>query len=374
MQLLPEIRSRYLGVDQALERLHNGIGLVPVAIDPRGSGLLYFADIGQHPFQEWKFIYTIKHLLEQGEISDYFVTDLELLDRTDLPDDGIKPFALLLHVSRCGSTLLTKSVARLPENLCINQGGPLQEGFWSVLTHDFKHRPLLNQDNINRLRRLVLLLTRHRDVAYQRAFIKFISWNIIYLDLIRAAFPTAAVLYLYRDPAEVIANIMQETTAVLRARGKQQSYWLTGLQPTQTAGMDDVEYLASCYAHYYALAASQAQQTGMVLLNYQNLKQPGLLMDIMARGLGLHLATDELKRMSEQYRYHSKDDSGNTVFIDDTPLRLRALDNAQLDQIHAICAAPLQALDEHRSNLYPSSSSGALKVSQRAFNDISLRG
>ena len=69
-----------------------------------------------------------------------------------------------------------------------------------------------------------------------------LSWNVIYVDLISAAFPDAAALYLYHNPVEVIANVLQETTAALCARGDLLVGELTGLLPQDTAQMGNVEY------------------------------------------------------------------------------------------------------------------------------------
>ena len=127
-------------IEQAVERLQSQPGLVPVAVNPNGPGLVYFADIGDTPLVEWKYIYTIERLAAEKSIKEVFSTDLALLERDDLISNGMQPHGLLFHVSRCGSTLLTKALGRSPHNLIINQGGPLQEGFWAALT-DYWQRP-----------------------------------------------------------------------------------------------------------------------------------------------------------------------------------------------------------------------------------------
>jgi len=352
-KLLPDIRDRHLSSDRAVERLQSQAGLVPVAVNPNDSGAVYFADIGNTPLLEWKYIYTIERLAKENAIGELFSTDLEILTRDDLPFDGIIPRGLIFHVSRCGSTLFTKALARSPYNLTINQGGPLQEGFWAAITDHWDHPPEINERNINMLRNLVLLMARRRRPEYRHSFIKFISWNIIYLDLIRTAFPEAVALYLYRNPVEVIATVLQETTAVLRAKGQRQSYSLTGLSSQATAQMSDVEYLAHCYANYFNVVLEKTDNSSLQLINYKQLKHVDSFADILSRGLHLEAGDAEIAQMSEQYRYYSKDDSDTTVFQGDKDSMLDVLSREDKQLIERICGNKITRLDACKWNLYP---------------------
>ena len=352
--LLPAIRDQHLPVDRAVERLQSQPGLIPVAINPTGSGSVYFADIGDTPLLEWKFIYTIQRLAEEHAISEMFFTDLTILEHEDLVSDGISPQGLIFHVSRCGSTLFTKALARSPYNLTINQGGPLQEGFWAAITDHWQHPPEISESNIGMLRNLVLLMARKRRPEYQRCFVKFISWNIIYLALIRAAFPDAAALYLYRDPIEVIATVLQETTAVLRAKGHRQAYALTGLSPRVTGSMSDVEYLAHCYANYFNVVLNKTGSSRLHLVNYSQLMDCESFADILTRGFNLRPDDAELAQMRKQYRYYSKDDSDRTIFTGDAATMLDILPRSDKQLIGEICSEGLTRLDASSWNLYPS--------------------
>ena len=352
--LLPGIRDRYLSVDKAVESLHAQPGLVPVAINPLGSGLVYFADIGDTPFLEWKYIYTVERLARENAIGEIFSTDLAILERDDLDIDGLLPDGLLFHVSRCGSTLFTKALSRSPRNIIICQGGPLQEGFWAVITDHWQHPPEINARNILMLQNLVKLMARRRRPEYQRCFIKFISWNIIYLDLICAAFPDAPALYLYRDPVEVIATVLQETTAVLRAKGQRQAYALTALSPDSTTSMSDVEYLAHCYANYFNVAVDKVDTSRLQLINYKQLKHAESFADILARGFNLTPDAAELTQMRKQYLYYSKDDSDTTIFRGDAETMLDILPVDSKQVIEQICSEGLVRLDTSGRNLFPS--------------------
>lgn len=351
--LLPSIGSRRLGVEAALERLRRQPGLTPVAINPAGSGSIYFADIGAARLLEWKHIYTIERLARENAIGEVFSTDLSLLDRDQPVDDGIPPQGLIFHCSRCGSTLFTKALASVPANLAINQGGPLQEGFWAAITERWREAPEPSPRKLRMLRNLVLLLTRRRRPEYRRSFIKFISWNVIYLDFIRRAFPEARILYLYRDPVEVIATVLQETTAVLRSKGQPRATSLTGLAPEATAGMSDSIYLAHCFAHYFHTVLQAAERFELHLMDYTQTRDPDRFPDTLARGLALEPAATELASMLKQFRYYSKDDTKNTPYTGEPGDLLHRLDSREKQAIRDICGAGLAALDSSRHNLYP---------------------
>lgn len=362
-KLLPGIAERWLEPDTARERLQANPGLVPIAIDPGQSNQdhesnpqsnhksIWFADIGDQPFLEWKHIYTVKRLADEGRIGESFVTDFSLLDQPLPVTDGMQPDGLLLHVSRCGSTLFCKSLARLESNLIINQAGPLQYGFWAAIT-DHWHQPLqASEANLLRLRRLVHLLTRRRGLDYQRAFVKFISWNTIYADFIRAAFPASHILFLYRDPAEVIATVMQETTAALTHRGTPLSERISGLPVAQTRRMDNIEYLAHCYANYYRLVAERAEGLDLRLVNYRHMRQPECFAQVLARGLDWHPDSASLEKMREQYNYYSKDDSNQTRYQGE-PDPADTLGPDGKATIDAIAAAATGILDISPRNLF----------------------
>lgn len=350
--LLPGIRDRQLSISEAAERIKSQPGLIPVAVNPHGSGLVYFADIGDTPLIEWKYIYTIERLAQENAVGEIFSTDLEILQRDNLDFECLPPKGLIFHVSRCGSTLFTKALARSPRNLVINQGGPLQEGFWAAITDHWQHPPEINDRNIHMLQNLVRLMARRRRPEYEHGFVKFISWNVIYVDLICAAFPDASALYLYRDPVEVIANVLQETTAVLRAKGNLHAREITGLLPQDTAHMSNVEYLAYCYANYFNVVLDKSEATGLRLVNYKQLRHADAFADILERGFNLRPDNAELERMRKQYLYYSKDDTDTTLFTDDIDNMLDILPIGDKQIIKRVCNNGLARLDDSEWNLY----------------------
>lgn len=350
--LLPGIGERRLALAEARRALQERPGLVPVAVDPNAGGWVYFADIGDTPLREWKHIYTIERLAAEGRIEQSFSTELAILE-DPLPEPGSVPLhGLIFHVSRCGSTLFSKALARSDRNLMITQGGPLQDGFWAALSNHWRQPPEPSPRNLTMLRNLVALMARKRRPEYQRSFLKMISWNTVYLEFFRAAFPDTPALYIYRDPTEVIATILEETTAALRAKGSRQATVMSGLPAAETVAMEPEAYLAHCYAHYFDIVLGY-EGGDLSLVNYRDLRVPEAFARIVGQGFGLEPEPAELAQMQDQYRFYSKDDSNQTRYQGEPEGLQSRLDASQRARVQAIVASRLEALDRSSRNLFP---------------------
>lgn len=347
--LLPWARQRRLGLEEAVSRIRANRGLVPVAIDPAGDGTIIWADMGRHPFREWQFVYTIQKLVESGGIGECFTSDMDVLDTPGLFDDSLVPSGLIFHISRCGSTLAAKALSRPRGHMMVSQGGPLQYGFWSHISQDWRRPVVADTDVLRRLRMLVLALCRRRIGDETHAFVKFISWNVLYIELICAAFPEAACLFLYRDPVEVVASVRRGTTTALEARGTRRASFLSGLSMDTLSKMRDGDYLSACYARY--LEAALATRAKIAYVNYRDLDAQSFL-HVVSEGLGVKVSATDKAAMQEQFRYHAKDDRSDRRFFDDSVEKQASVSLQERLLITKHCADPLDRLDRSDRNLF----------------------
>lgn len=351
--LIPGISRNLVGNQEALDRIHAANGMVPLAIDPEtasgGSGKVLWGDIGDHPFLEWQYGYTVQSLARKGAIDNTFATDFSVLLDDNVLADPISPSGFIFHTSRCGSTLTAKALARSPRHVVINQGAPLQRGFWATITRDWTREAAPSPENLKAFRNLVQAMARRRQPQQERSFVKLISWNTLYVDFIMAAFPETPALFLYRDPVEIVASVLNETTAALWAKGKRQAGFLTGLDWHETVEMSDVEYLAHCFARYLETAASAAGNIAHV--NYVNIT-PEHFPAILARGLQFDPDAEELALMLEQFNYYSKDDSDQQQFRPDSRAKRAAMPDADKALIGGLCGTLVDRLDQSRANLF----------------------
>lgn len=347
-KLVPHAGRTTLDTRAARKRIRSNRGLIPLAIDPAKGGKVLWGDLGQHAFTDWQFLYTVKRLAEAQAIGEAFTTGIDVLRSDEILDRPLYPSGFIFHISRCGSTLLAKALARSPRNVIINQGGPLQRGLWAVLTDDWQRELIHSDENLALFRHLVLAMTRQRQDGQDRSFIKFISWNVLYLDFITRAFPDVPCLFLYRDPVEVIASVAKETTAALLAKGTREGAFLIGESNAETDAMSDPAYLAGCYAHYFRTAL--AADSGRILyLNYKELK-PGNLPMILDRGLGYNPSRKELSSMREQFHFHAKDDSDTTKFLADSAKKQATMAVRDRRIVMRTCAELFGQLDRSNHN------------------------
>lgn len=351
--LIPGIGNRCLGVEEAIARIHSTPGIIPVAIDPQtdsgGGSKVLWADIGDHPLREWQHIFTIAALAEQGALGESFATNFAILQDDRILADPIRPSGFIFHISRCGSTLTGKALARSPRHLVINQGAPLQRGFWAAITRDWTQEAQASPGNLKAFRNLVLAMTRRRFPLEERAFIKFISWNTLYMDFALAAFPQMPTMFLYRDPVEVIASVLRETSAVVWAKGRPQAGFLSGLNWRSTQAMAEAEYLAHCFARYLGFAAQMSEQVS--LLNYCDIK-PENFADILTRGLDFQPAEGELALMLEQFQFHSKDDNNQQQFKADSAEKRASIPERDRAMVVELCGGLMEHLDSSPANLF----------------------
>ena len=348
--LIPGIADTHLTGRAAVEGIRAARGLVPVAIDPgtgRHDAKVLWADLGEHPFREWQFSYTIQHLATNGLIGQAFTTDFDILQDERILADPIRPTGFIYHVGRCGSTLTAKAIARSPRNVVVNEGGPLQKGFWEVITGNWSRPAAPTPETLAAFRNLVMAMTRRRQAVQDTAFVKLISWNILYVDFITAAFPDAAALFLYRDPIEVIASVQRGTTSILLAKGQPQAGFLTGLPWQETAAMDRYPYLATCIGNYLRTALAAGDRLRVV--NYLDIK-PDTFVRMLGEGLRYVPPESEVGPMLEQFRFHAKDDSDSAVFVSDSAEKQSAVPDDAKMVIRARCDGLVAALDSSPQN------------------------
>ena len=356
--LIPAIRQTRLDNEAAIARIRAVPGMVPVAIDPEigengapdGPGAVLWADLGQHRFREWQYMYTVQALAKAGSIGECFTSDFDILLDDRVLADSVRPSGFMFHISRCGSTLSAKALARSPRHVVINQGGPLQRGFWARLTRDWQQDLAATPDNLHAFRNLVLAMARRRNADELYSFVKFISWNTLYMDFAMQAFPEVPAVFLYRDPVEVIASVLRETSAVMWAKGRRQAGFLTGLPWEETIAMGDVEYLARIFARYLELANEAGSNVANI--NYRSIN-PDNFPAMLSKGLRFDPGADELALMIEQFRFHSKDDSDSQTFKDDSKAKQAEISDADKALVARLCGPAMARLDASPANLFP---------------------
>lgn len=112
---------------------------------------------------------------------------------------------LILHMSRCGSTLLAQMLGTIPGTVVSSEPEPLD----AVLRWIAAARPPAGLASAA-IRAMAAALGRRSAVAVTDHVIKLEVWHSLFLPELRAALPAASWTYLHRDPVEVLVSQMAQ--------------------------------------------------------------------------------------------------------------------------------------------------------------------
>ena len=192
--------SGLMGVPVSAHQPHDG--WLPVRIGQLDA-MIDWAYFGERPFTAPFFEQSV--LNAQYTPLNAFVqcrTHLRDLPRWTQEHACLAPNGFIFHMSRCGSTLVARMLASDPENIVISEASPIDVAIQILLAS-----PQLSRETRAVLLRAVILALGHKRTPRQsRYFIKLDYWHTRAMALFRDAFPDVPWIFLYRDPAEVLAS------------------------------------------------------------------------------------------------------------------------------------------------------------------------
>jgi len=109
----------------------------------------------------------------------------------------VQPSGFIFHLSRCGSTLISGCLSEL-DSTCVFSESPLL----TELLLDNQLSPEAQQTSL----RAFINLQAAAFPNHPQMIIKWNAWDIFRWDLIRALFPQVPVIFLVRNPVEILAS------------------------------------------------------------------------------------------------------------------------------------------------------------------------
>jgi hypothetical protein len=138
-------------------------------------------------------------------------SSIDALARGEMVKPCVMPAGFIFHMSRCGSTLVSRMFASMPQHFVISEAGVID-----AVIQAHRRVPGVTEALCSAwLRGLVSALSRSAAGAERRAFIKFDSWHVLDLPLIRRTFPDVPWIFLYRNPLEVMASHARQSQAAM---------------------------------------------------------------------------------------------------------------------------------------------------------------
>lgn len=206
--------------------------------------------------------------------------------------------SLIFHVSRCGSTMLSQSLATSSENIMISEAPIIDEILRSDIFDLDKKTALLKA--------VISFLGQKRFPEQQHLIVKLDAWHIFNADYLRSIFPEIPFALLYRNPVEVLKS-HQKLTGM---------HMVPNLLPPGIFGITNEEMNEISFQQYGALVLEKYLQgfldfsetdQNVTKLNYnegmKNVVQKFIFF------INADYAHNELDKMYERLNKHSKNES-----------------------------------------------------------------
>ncbi len=163
---------------------------------------------------------------------------------------GLAPAGFVFHMSRCGSTLVSRMLAALPAHLVVSEAPPVD---WVLRSHHHAPVPVDDATRARWLQATLAALGQPRDDRHRRLFVKFDAWAAVDLPLIRRTFPDVPCLFLFRDPVEVLVSQEQRRGA----------HVVPGALPTEVLGVPSPETTGESLTDFAARALARICQAAL---------------------------------------------------------------------------------------------------------------
>ena len=201
---------------------------------------------------------------------------------------SIRLDGLIFHMSRCGSTLVSRSLAAAESTWVIAEAPPLDE--------------VLQSNGPERAKWLEWIVSALGPRDGRRSYVvKLDSWHIRNLPLFRAVFPEVPWIFVYRDPLEVLVSMMSKP-------GMQA---IPGLMDPAVFGLSDEErtlprqqWCIKVIESFMTAALQFREDPKGLFVNYNEL--PAAVSGTIARHFGLELTGGDKARVEAATRLDAK--------------------------------------------------------------------
>ena len=270
----------------------------PIGFDLSGPApAVDWADLSAERFVEPFFDQTVVRWATGPHARPLVRTGLDALVALD-SEPSLEPAGMIFHLSRCGSTLVSRLLGTLPGVIVVAEPAPLN----ALLGLDPDR---VDGATLVRLVRLVVRALgrcRHGDERY--LVLKCTSWNIRRRAVLAAAFPETPWVWVQREPVHVVASLLANPPGWLgQQAAPPQASRRFGLDPAAVQAMTRPEFTARALGAMLWSAATDPRRR----LCIDQADLPGAVWRRVAPHFGLKIDAAAIERMTEQSQFYSKD-------------------------------------------------------------------
>ena len=268
------------------------IGLTVEAPEPTVD----WCDLRGVSFREPFFSQTVTRWTTGDSARPVIRTALSALLAVDGLGSCLEPSGFIFHFSRCGSTLASRLLASKADTLVISEADPIN----ALL--ELEPERVNREVQVQCLRLLIRALGRIRLGSERHYVIKFSSWTVTQLSLLHEAFPRVPCVWIYRDPAAVLASILARPPGwmQLRFRPRQAEFLMGACDPMCLVSP---EAFAAHALASFASAALAHDDRPFPFIDYQQL--PKAVWQTVAPTFRIPLDADAIAAMQAEARWTS---------------------------------------------------------------------
>jgi len=235
---------------------------------------------------------------------------------------------VVLHLSRCGSTLVAQVLDALPRLLVLSEPGSVDTALrLARAAHRLPDGSAVGPDHV---RGVIDALARLRHADHTGCVLKLDAWAVADLPILRAALPGVPWVFVHRDGAAVLASHRRVRGVHVMPGGIPGPWpaWDPGLPP----GLDPDEHTARVLA---ALAGAALDHAGADGRFVDHADLPGAVADVIAPHFGLGLEATDRAAMAAAGRRDAKNPGQPYAGALEVPADIVAVAARWLDPVRA---------------------------------------
>lgn len=270
----------------------------PVQLDfAEPTPVVYWADLTSVRFVDPFLDQTVARWASGPSVRPPVRTGLEALVALD-SEPSLEPAGMIFHLSRCGSTVVSRLLGTLPGVVVLAEPAPLN----TLLGLDAGQ--IDDASLVATVRLVVRALGRCRHGDERNLVLKCSSWNVRRRTILAAAFPEAPWIWVQRDPASVLASLLAKPPGWLGLRDPpRRAIGRFGLDPAAVPLMTRPEFAARALGAMLETAAKDPAQR--LCIDYEEL--PDAVWERVAPHFGLEIDAAAIARMTAESRLYAKD-------------------------------------------------------------------
>ena len=239
--------------------------------------------------------------------------------------DGNK-LKFIFHMSRCGSTLVTQMLATSNRFFVVSE---------PPIVNALLDPALLLPDGYSKmelLRAIIYAIESCRPECAEFTFVKFRSWNTLFLDKILEQFPKTEWMFVHRNGLEVLESVLRDPPGWLRGRHTYEKLFSSHLRLSLSGlrQLNDDEYTIRVLGTFCKTALEQKSSRALYV-DYDRIV--GDLPSTLEKVWKLNLVSSEKESMFVRTKIYSKDPEKTRKFEPDGEKKRRVASDIERELV-----------------------------------------